>query len=124
MAAAAAPLPSDDLWSALQEFIGDTKLHGSKPTALEVPMLAAPAADAITALLARFPIAALFTALEVATIAGDNGHVRAFRKRKVQIDGRQSRRPAPLLGHDCRRCIQPFQPRPVYSHRSSSSSPP
>jgi hypothetical protein len=70
-----------DVWAALQDFVGDTKVHGSRPSpsSLEVPTFVAGATDAVTLLLASYPLSELFALLTESTLSGNDEHVRYCR---------------------------------------------
>jgi hypothetical protein len=76
MAGAGAGAVPSDVWSALSEFIGDVKVHGSRPSGMEVPVPASAATDAISRLLAVYPLSVLFDLLRQATVAGNSGQAR------------------------------------------------
>ena len=67
-----------DVWGVLSDFIGESRVHGTRPGSglTEVPTVAAGAVDAVSTLLASYPIPALFALLTEATLTNDSPHVR------------------------------------------------
>ncbi len=67
-----------DVWDALRAFIGDAMMHGNHKSA-DTLLVSAPshvAVDAMTMLLAEYPLTTLFDLLREATVSGKEEQVR------------------------------------------------